>query len=213
MDFVPLVQVGKEHYDFENYCKKDSWLNFWYQIKTVLSYQPQRVLEIGPGTGVVTDILKKNGIEVVTLDIDESLSPDVVASVHDIPFSAKSFDLVLCCEVLEHLPYKFFIKSLKEIYRVTRGSAVLGLPNASGVLLVNIKIPLLHKLVFFRKIPFFWKTHRFNGEHYWETGKKGHSLDRTKKDIESVGFSVKKMKIPYDDAAHVLFVLERGGVL
>ncbi|MBH41829.1 MAG: methyltransferase type 11 [Candidatus Magasanikbacteria bacterium] len=209
MSFIAKVQVKTEHYTFENYCRKEPWLNFWYQIKYVLSYKPEKILEIGPGTGVVTNILKKNNVQVTTLDIDESLNPDVVGSVDNLPFSNDMFDLVLCCEVLEHLPYDCFLKALKEIRRVTKGPVIIGLPNASGVLLFILKIPIFHKLVFFTKIPFFWKIHKFNGEHYWETGKKGHSISKTKKDIESAGFFVKKVKIHYDDPAHLFFVLEK----
>jgi SAM-dependent methyltransferase len=209
MDYQTKPQVNKDHYTFLNYNNKKTWINFWYQVNFVLQTKPKKVLEVGPGNKTVTDILKKEGVEVVTVDIDDKLQPDYIASVDKLPFPDDSFDLVLCSEVLEHLPYTLFQKSLKELKRVAKKNVILCLPNAGGVFLLQIKIPLIKKITIFFKLPFFWKKHIFNGEHYWETGKRKYQLSKIKKDIESVSLGIEKMKIYYDDPAHCFFLLKK----
>jgi len=39
--------------------------------------------------------------------------------IENLPFEDNSFDLVLCCEVLEHLPDDIYQYALKEIQRVS----------------------------------------------------------------------------------------------
>ena len=191
------------------YNNKHTWMNYWYQINSVLLSKPENVLEIKPGTGVVTENLKKNGVEVVTVDIDETLQPDVVTSVESLPFENDCFDIVLCSEVLEHLPYDRFVPALKEISRVSRKIVILGLPNAGGVFKLVIKIPFLKEIALFTKLPFFWKEHHFNGEHYWETGKRGYSLTSIEKEIKAVGLNIVKRNICHDDPAHCFFILQK----
>jgi ubiquinone/menaquinone biosynthesis C-methylase UbiE len=209
MTFEAKIQVDKKHYNFLKYNRKEPWLNFWYQVKFVLGKKPKTVLEIGPGNKTVTDILRKENIQVTTVDIDESLKPDYVASVDKLPFENDMFDLVLCSEVLEHLPYDRFSKSLEELRRVTKKEVVLCLPNAGGVFLLSFKLPVIKKITIFFKLPFFWKKHVFNGEHYWETGKKDYQLSRIKKDIQSVGFRINENKIYHDDPAHCFFLMSK----
>jgi len=208
MEYSAQPQVNKNHYNFIKYSNSDTWMNFWYQIFYILNLKPKTVLEIGPGNKTVTDVLKKNNIQVTTVDIDPSLAPDVVASVTKLPFAEKSFDLVLCSEVLEHLPYDLFKSSLVEIKRVCRDNVVLCLPHAGAVFQVNFKFPLIKPMNIFFKIPFFWKEHKFNGQHYWETGKKKYSIAKIKKDIGLTGLEIIETSIYHDDPAHYFFILK-----
>ena len=89
------------------------------------------MLEIGVGNKLVSDYLKKIGLRVTTCDFDISLKPDVVADVSNLPFKESSFDLVLCAQLLEHLPFGKFSKALREIRRVCKKSAIITLPHFS----------------------------------------------------------------------------------
>ncbi len=206
---IPQPQVGKEHYDVRRYNRKYVWLNYWYQIQAVLKLEPHKVLEIGPGNKTVTNILKKADVEVVTVDIDPALEPDVVASASGLPFENNSFDVILCSEVLEHLPYDEFKQALQELRRVTRRYVVLGLPNAGLVFQLVLRLPFLPQLTAFFKLPFFWKKHVFNGEHYWETGKSLYPLSRIRQDLNACGFKILNEQINYDDPKHWILVLEK----
>jgi len=208
MEYKVAPQVNKDHYHFMKYNNKFTWMNFWYQTMYVLKFHPKNVLEIGPGNKVVTDFLRKEGVSVTTLDVDTRLEPDVVGSVDNLPLKDKSFDVVLCSEVLEHLPFDLFQKSLMEIKRVAKKNVVLCLPNAGAVFLLSWKLPLLKYNAVFFKLPFFWKRHKFNGEHYWETGKKGFQVSAIKKELGLAGFKILKVKVFHDDPAHCFFILE-----
>jgi len=118
IDFKP--QVPKEHY-FMEYDTKERWISYWYQINEVLKTKPKKVLEIGIGNGTVANYLKNQGIEVVTVDIDEKLNPDYVCSVTELSefFSDNQFVTILCDEVLEHIPFEYFENSLHEMQKVT----------------------------------------------------------------------------------------------
>ncbi len=133
---------------FHRYDYQDRWISYWHQIDEVLKLQPRTVLEIGIGNKMVSDYLRKQGIEVKTLDIDEDLKPDFIASVINMPLANDSFDVILCAEILEHLPFKDFKKALLELKRVTKRYTVLSLPHFGPPLKLSFKIPFLISIAF-----------------------------------------------------------------
>ena len=81
------------------------------------------VLDAGCGDGTLSNRLAERGIEVVGVDISSvALShieaKRVVGSVGQLPFRDSAFDLVLCTEVLEHLPVDVYPQALGELERV-----------------------------------------------------------------------------------------------
>ena len=184
-------------------------MSYWHQLRMVVDCGPRRVLEIGPGNKTVTEALKKQGIEVVTADIAADLNPDVVASVTSLPFPDASFDCVLAAEVLEHLSFSDVSKALSEVHRVSKQYAMISLPHAGYVFSFGFKIPLFRRRDFLIKLPFFWKAHRFNGEHYWELGKRGYSISKVKHAFQDAGFFVESSHRYSDDPAHVFFSLRK----
>lgn len=203
------TQVSQDHYLARSYDTKDRWASYGHQMRGVLCYEPKQVLEIGPGNKTAGEALKKRGIAVTTADIADDVNPDVVASVTDLPFPDDSFDGVLAAEVLEHLPFEDFPRALAQIRRVARRFAVISLPHAGYVFSCEFKLPLMRRRELIWKLPFFWKRHIFNGEHYWELGKRGYSLARIKKNMAAQGFVVREARIHPDDPAHYFFLLEK----
>lgn len=102
------VQVDKSLYFSPRYCRPPRFASFSYQVKEALATEPTNILEIGPGNGVVTFLLQSAGAHVETVDFDPALRPDHVASVLELPLESDSFDVVICCQVLEHLPWESF---------------------------------------------------------------------------------------------------------
>jgi ubiquinone/menaquinone biosynthesis C-methylase UbiE len=137
------------------------------QVNQVLMFEPSSVLEVGIGNRNVYNRLKKCGIDIVGCDIFKELRPDVVANVVSLPFDDNSFDVVLCAEVLEHLPFEDGMKGLKELSRVAKRILVLTLPQLS------------YADRFFRKV----KSIPFTsyGEHRWELGSGQCSLKAIRK--------------------------------
>ena len=202
-------QVERSHYFNKKYNHKARWLSYWYQIDLILANDIKNILEVGLGAGIVKDYLLKILEDVKTLDIDPGLNPDIVGSIEKMPLDNKTFDCVLSAEVLEHIPYQYFSSILKEIKRVSRRYAIISLPDSRYTLL-----SWYCKLPFVRPIIILWKLnkkeeHRFDGQHYWEIGKKGYELEKIKSDIINSGWKIVKSFTPQDVPTKHFFLLEK----
>ncbi|MDP3003902.1 MAG: class I SAM-dependent methyltransferase [Candidatus Azambacteria bacterium] len=195
-------------YFSKEYSDSGRWVSYWHQIKEVLELSPKNVLVVGKGNGLVSEYLKSTGIEAVTLDINETLRPDIAASVLKIPFAGEKFDTVLCAQVLEHLPYDDFGRALSEIKRVAKSGAVISLPHFGPSIRFLLKIPFLPELRFILKLPYPIK-HQFKGEHYWEIGKRGYPTRKIKKDIINSGLIIEKDFIVFENPLHHFFILKK----
>ncbi len=196
------------NYFAADYDDKKRWMSYWYQVKEVLGFNPKSVLIIGKGSGLVPEYFKLSDIKTVTLDIDESLHPDVTASVLKMPFPDNEFDAVLCAQVLEHLPYEDFSQALSEIKRVVKNGVIISLPHFGPAIQFLFKLPLFPEIKFIIKLP-YPKVHKFKGEHYWEIGKKGYSLKKIKKEIMKLGLAIKKDYVVFENPLHHFFVLKK----
>jgi len=194
-------------YLFEKYVYLSRWISYWYQVKEVLTLRPRNCLVIGVGDAVVVDVLKKYIDEVKTLDIDEKLNPDFIASVEKMPLPEESFNVILCAEVLEHLPFEKFENSLNELRRVSKKYVALSLPHFGPPIKLSFKVPLFKEAKKALRIPFPIK-HEFNGEHYWEIGKRGYPLSKIKSIIQKY-FKIKKDFVPFENQYHHFFLLEK----
>ena len=105
------------------YVTKHLFASYWYQIKEVMLSEPANVLEIGIGPNLVSSFLTQQHIRVVTMDKDMLLKPQLSGTVLHLPLKDMSFDTVMCCLVLEHLPFKEFNNCLRELSALIRLSA------------------------------------------------------------------------------------------
>jgi len=203
--------VKLNHYLQESYDTKGRFNSYWHQINEVLALKPKKVLEIGIGNGFVTRYLRERRLDVTSLDIVRELKPDVVGSVLSIPFANKSFDLVACYEVLEHLPYIDFTKGLKEIHRVSQKHVILSLPDHTVVYRFNIELPRINPIK--KLIPRIFPRpadHEFDGQHYWIIGKRHYPLKKIESDINQAGFEITKTYRPFEFPYHRFFILRKA---
>lgn len=205
------TQVNSDHYFNLNYISQGRWSNYFWQIKNVLSVSKidDNILEIGKGNGIVSDVLEKMNLKIKTLDIDSSLKPDIVSSILETPCNNNEFDTVLVAEVLEHIPFNLLNSALKEIFRISKKYAVISIPHIGVVIKINIKIPLIKEISIFFKIPYFWRKHSFDGQHYWEVGKRDFSLNKIRKEIYLSGWKISKEFIDKNDPSHWHCLLEK----
>ncbi len=198
-----------EEYLGESYLNKERWASYSIQADLVHNFFPLgEILEIGIGNGIITEILRKK-YNLTTVDINPCLNPDVVSSVDDLSgLPEYKFDASLCFEVLEHLSFKDFSKCLSELHRVTRHYIFLSLPYWGYTFGLKLKLPFLSVKQLKFKISGL-KKHKFNGQHYWEIGKKGYSLKMIKKEINNSSLKIIKSFWDIDDPYHYYFVLKK----
>ncbi len=200
----------KTIYTSRLYDSKGRFMSYWHQIHEAFELIPKNLLEIGVGNKFVSNYLKERGINTVTLDIERRVNPDIIGSVLDIPFSNERFDLVMCCQVLEHLPYKNFRKALSEIFRVSSSHVILSLPDINRACRFYFMIFRIGK--FKKLIPLPKKKAppcRLDSQHFWEIGREGYSLKKIVNDIKGVGFKIKKTYRIYEYPYHRFFILEK----
>ena len=182
------VQVRPQHY-LQNYESLPMWINQWHQIQNVCKLNKQNVLEIGPGNGIVTYFLNKCGIKVITSDIDIHNAPTTLSDIVFLPFKSNSFDIILCCEVLEHIPFSEFEPALLEIYRVTNEYLIISLPAPLLGFAFALNLPRLPIFKFHFGMRYFRKK-EFDGQHYWELGRKYYPKSLIEKSIKRTGFRI-----------------------
>lgn len=207
---IEMKQVNKSHYDFRAYMQKPRWCSIWHQLDELLKIEPDRVLEIGPGPGVLKVVARQFGLKIETLDLDPELQPDHLGSATEIPLEDASFDAVCAFQMLEHLPYESSLKAFGEMLRVSRRYVIISLPDAKPVWRYRLHIPKIGAFDFLLSRPTLRKhpVHVFDGEHYWEINKRGYSLKRVIEDYSGRAILRKTFRVR-DNPYHRFFVFEK----
>ena len=212
------VQVDKTHYQFESYVKLPRWDSYYHQIAEALACKGKDVLYIGLGDNIVVDTLKKFGKNVKTLDLDPALKPDYVGSVTDLVKvlgrDAQKFDVIICAEVLEHIPYEMFEPTIKQLAACAKEKLILSLPNHRKHFRISISKPLNIRKAFSIKRPFDqpWDINKQGkGEHYWEIDAKGCASAKEVTATLKKYFHLEKTFIPFENTYHMFFILAKKG--
>jgi len=195
-----MIQVDKQHYFTNEYLSRDRFIVLQEQLKICLESGGNSFLEIGPGPGFLTQLLRHLGKTVTTLDYDHALTPDIVASVLAIPSPADTFDAVVAFQVLEHLPFINLTTALSEMNRVSRKKVIFSVPDHEGLQLLSneIKLTLFGRpLISYRGFLPIYKGISNPKEHYWELGCAGVTEEKVLRSVDSAELICLKSYLPW----------------
>lgn len=132
-----VVGNAYDKYGTTNPVARQLMAGFLASVGTLFARcRPKRVLEVGCGEGRLAQALLEHHRPESFLATDLSLHrffPDLdpliesrEASIYELPFEDDSFDLVICCEVLEHLENP--AAGLAEVARVSSNYVLMSTP-------------------------------------------------------------------------------------
>lgn len=209
------VQVDDAHYNTHSYDSLQRFTSYYTQKELVFRVtkdmvQP-KVLEIGKGNGFLYEYLKRNSVVTKAMDIDQRLQPEYLGDIARIDEIVKEkFDVIACFEILEHIKYEDLDNILQRISNLDPKYFLVSVPQSrmffSFWFSMN-KIGILQKYL---NIPFPIK-HIFNGEHYWELGKKGYPV-RSFRQLLSKNFDLVDEIVNPLDPYHRFFLLKNKKV-
>ena len=136
-------------YESNNPISKWFINRFTYELSEILKHRNfNSLLEIGCGEGYLLKRLESqlNGINVVATDLSPEIIdkanyiipdiPKIVASAYDLPFNDNSMDIVMACEVMEHVDKP--LNLLLEAKRVARKYCIFTVPHEPWWRIANI---------------------------------------------------------------------------
>jgi hypothetical protein len=111
-------------------------VNF-FRAKLTLQAIPKevnKILDLGSGDGLVFNVLKNDLYKAFAYDISYSALRKIesanliLGTASQLPFTSNTFDLIIACELLEHIPSIQLSYVLKEIERVSKKYILITVP-------------------------------------------------------------------------------------
>jgi len=205
--------IPYEEYGFLKYVDINLWSSFYYQIFELLSItqKTDSILEVGKGTGVLGAVIKGLGFSYESMDINPNLQPDHIGSVDKMPFGDKSYDIIGCFEVIEHLPYDKFTDALFELFRVANKAVIISLPNAKRMIPFYVWVPKILRKKILIPFPFYNPdNHPTDPAHHWEINREAHHFRQIKDTMQEISnryaFSFEREYRIWENPYHHLFV-------
>jgi len=190
---------------------KEHWGFYWHQAWLVneLTRPEDRLLEIGVGTGFLSNYLKNRGRSVTTVDIDEDKNPDIVSDVSSYDFSAEEFSVVMAFEVFEHMPFPLFKRAVQNTASQKPKVFLFSVPwSVRNIGVVKIKIPKVRAFEARLDIP---KKKIFTKNHFWELKGGGKTAPNVLDGVEKGLVSMRDLVAVFDDQRYSVEPVHREG--
>jgi len=169
------------------------------------------IIEIGPGSGHFSTIMKGLDYSVKTADIKSQTNPDYLGDFRETEIPER-FDMVAAFEMLQHLPYDDIPETLAKLADLSDKYVLISVQSRVHRAELSIEIPAMLAprrlgLGRFRgrhSISTTWEWPRgkdrskeawegredYWNSHYWEVGRKTFPRSRVLTDIESAGLRI-----------------------
>jgi hypothetical protein len=195
------------------YDNRDRFAAYWTQINEALSLEPRSALEIGVGSQMVIDYLRRRGIRTVGLDLRPDTMPDVAGAAGQLPFCAQAFDLVMACQVLEHLPFEQLAPVLADMARVSRRYIIISVPNAGRFLSLSLRASAVRSRRWFVELSGLLPRGEFrpSAHHYWELGWRDYPLERVTGMMHMADLRILRHYRVVERPYQHFFILEKRG--
>ncbi|HXF44203.1 MAG TPA: methyltransferase domain-containing protein, partial [Candidatus Paceibacterota bacterium] len=93
-----------------------NWFRYAAIVKKLTEIKPKAVLEVGPGEGVIKNVMKGFVERYETLDVNPKLSPTHQGDVRKFKDElCEKYDCVIAADILEHIPFEDLEIALKNL--------------------------------------------------------------------------------------------------
>jgi hypothetical protein len=171
----------------------------WMQLHLLGLTRSEKVLEVGPGLGLITALLVTMGYEVVTLDrVPRAFAyPAVTHLEKDIcdlrGEEISGHDAILCCETLEHIPWEEVGSVLSAFRHSGAKYLIVSVPYMGFQLAFDVYLNrTTFRQYFSMKKLLFLKNFCAEpaGGHQWEVGYRGYRLAGWEKRLTDCGWMI-----------------------
>lgn len=177
--FDAQFQLTRQQYlnklDFLN------WFRYFHLLKDVLSLQPENILEVGSGDGLLKSCLQPLVKSYRTVDVNVNLQPDAVADLRDRQMELlTSANCIIAADILEHMPFQDLDRAMANMwsYLKENGHALITIPHRRSNFLfmtptqvphvVTVPTGFLSPGSFYRR--FIKRKVWIDPDHCWEIG-------------------------------------------
>ncbi|MGC9451541.1 MAG: class I SAM-dependent methyltransferase [Oceanipulchritudo sp.] len=157
------------------------FLTYFEQARSVYRHvhRKENIIEVGPGNGLLSDLLRRRGWQIKTLDIDKEKEADYYGDVLNFDFGAGKFDVILAFEVFEHMPWQSFSKFLERLRGAGIAKIIFSIPRSRyNLFTLTCRLPRLQPFTFGLSIPRY-RIH--TPTHFWELSRRTILLEEKKR--------------------------------
>lgn len=157
------------------------WYRYYFIVREVIDFGPNRILEVGAGSGLVRSCLQTLVEQYTVMDVNLKLNPDILADIRERKKElTQKFDCVIAADVLEHVPFADVEKCVSHLhaYLVPGGKVLVTIPHRRSHFLfmspsnkphvVTVPTGFLSPGAFYRR--FIKRKIWIDPDHCWEIG-------------------------------------------
>src|SRR5271166_6121345 len=185
--------------EWDAYYSRKRIMHQWLQLHLLSTIDCKKVLEIGPGLGLVTSLMVNVGYDVHTVDVvplrfGYPNVPHLEKDICDLQSDEiAGYDAILCCETLEHVRWDRVGAVLSTFYNSGAKYLIVSVPYMAFQIFLEIYInknTLRHYFSMKKLLGLKNFIAEPPGGHQWEVGYRGYRLRTWEKRLRDSGWSI-----------------------